>query len=128
VIKLSLEIVIGIIGLIFTGITSIAGIKYILSSWKIRKLAKQFKKKQVDRDYLQKIAMDADYKNTAKNILGGEPLFLMSKTVEDLKEEMEFQLDRINRTLKRFSNYKEPEIPKDFFSKIGEEKENNNKD
>jgi hypothetical protein len=59
------NIIIQIIGLIFTGITSIAGIKYLFSNWKIRKLAKMFEKKEIDKEYLQEIATKGEYRRTA---------------------------------------------------------------
>ncbi len=125
-IKLSLEIIIGILGLIFTGITSIAGIKYILSSWKIRKIAKQFKKKQVDRDYLQKISKEAGYRDSAKNIIEYNPLFTILRELNNKFDNLQFELSDINRTLKCFDIYKEPESPKRFMSKMGEDKEEDN--
>ena len=120
---MSLEIIIGILGLVFTGITSIAGIKYILSSWKIRKLARQFKKKNVDKDYLQKIALDVSYRNSARAIIERNPIMNALDGFKRVFEDIERQLWDLNITLQRFSNYNKPEFPKDFVSKMNDNQE-----
>lgn len=123
-ITISLEIIIGILGLVFTGITSIAGIKYLLSSWKIRKLAKQYENENIDKDYIQKISKQASYRNSARLIVESNPIMNVLDNIKSEFKDIGFQIYNLNNTLQRFSNYKAPEFPKDFVSQMGGKEEN----
>ena len=100
-----------ILTLIFTGITSVAGIKYILSTWKIRRIAKKFEKGKINDEEISSIALKQNYKNVAKSILQGEsPLIEALKEIfQEISIDIQFKLDAINRTLKNFNIYKKPE-------------------
>ena len=118
-----LSLIVQIISLILLFITSVAGIKYILSNWKINNLAKKiekFTKKEIDRKVLDvaihKVAIKTGFRKNAKNLIEGT-----DNNFENLArkfDDLQWSLDKINDTLKRFENYKEREYPKDFASKI----------
>ena len=114
-----LSLVVQTISLILLFITSVAGIKYILSNWKINKLAKKFEKfvnKKMDSKVFQKIvqelAIKAGHRKNAKNIINGTDTNL-SQIVEEIRN-LRYNMDNINDTLKRFENYKEREYPTDI--------------
>jgi len=118
-----LSLIVQSISLILLFITSIAGIKYILSNWKINKLAKKiekFSKNEIDRksfdSTIQKLAAKKGYRKNAKSVIEGTDTNL-EKIVDEIKN-LQYNLDKINNTLKRFENYKEREYPKDFASQI----------
>lgn len=117
-----LSLIVQSISLILLFITSIAGIKYILSNWKINKLAKKFEKftkKKVDRksidEIIQELALKASYRKSAKNIIEGTDTNL-ENIVDEIKN-LQYNIDNINDTLKRFENYKEIEYPTDISQK-----------
>ncbi len=121
-----LSLVVQIISLILLFITSVAGIKYILSNWKINKLAKKiekFTKKEIDRSsfdvIIQELGKKASFRKNAKQIIEGTDSNLVK--IADKINDIEYRLDSINDTLKRFENYKEIEYPKDFVSKMSKE-------
>jgi len=118
-----LNLIVQIISLILLLITSIAGIKYILSNWKINKLAKKiekFSKKEIDRkiidDAVHKLARKADYRKSAKNIIEGPDTNLVN--IANKIDDLQYSLDNLNDTLKRFENYKEREYPLDISEKV----------
>ena len=121
-----LNFIVQLITLILLIITSVAGIKYILSNWKINRIAKKiekFTKDKIDRklfdEIIQKLSKKASFRKQAKHIIEGTNSNLV-KIVEEIKN-LQYNLDNINDTLKRFENYKEIEYPKDFVSKISKE-------
>ena len=114
-----LSLIVQLITLILLFITSIAGIKYILSNWKINKLAKKIEKlvkNKIDRKAFQKIvkelAIKAEYKKDAKNIIEGTDTNL-ENIVKGIRN-LNYKIDNINDTLKSFENYKEREYPTDI--------------
>ena len=114
-----LSLVVQIISLILLFITSVAGIKYILSNWKINKLAKKiekFTKDKIDRSSLdviiQELAKKASFRKNAKQIIEGTDTNLVK--IVDKFDDLDNRLDNINDTLKRFENYKEREYPTDI--------------
>jgi len=114
-----LSLVVQIISLILLFITSVAGIKYILSNWKINKLAKKiekFTKDKIDRSSLdviiQELAKKASFRKNAKQIIEGTDTNLVK--IVDKIDDLGYILDNINDTLKRFENYKEREYPTDI--------------
>lgn len=114
-----LSLVVQIISLILLFITSVAGIKYILSNWKINKLAKKiekFTKDKIDRSSLdviiQELAKKASFRKNAKQIIEGTDTNLVK--IVDKFDDLDYRLDNINDTLKRFENYKEREYPTDI--------------
>ncbi len=118
-----LNLIVQIISLILLFITSVAAIKYILSNWKINKLAKKiekFRKNEIDRkvfdDAVHKLAIKADNRKSAKNIIEG-PDTNLAKIVDKI-DDLEYRLENINDTLKRFENYKEREYPTDISQKV----------
>lgn len=117
-----LSLVVQIISLILLFITSVAGIKYILSNWKINKLAKKiekFTKDKIDRSSLdviiQELAKKASFRKNAKQIIEGTDTNLVK--IVDKFDDLDYRLDNINDTLKRFENYKEREYPTDISQK-----------
>jgi len=114
-----LTLIVQMISLILLFITSIAGIKYILSNWKINKFAKKiekFTKNEIDRKLfdiaLHKISLKAGFRKDAKKVIEGTDNNLenLARKFDDLR----WSLDKINDTLKRFENYKEREYPTDI--------------
>lgn len=121
-----LSLVVQIISLILLFITSVAGIKYILSNWKINKLAKKIEKFTIDKidrssfdAIIQELAKKASFRKNAKQIINGTDTKLVE--IADKINDLDYRLDSINDTLKRFENYKEIEYPKDFVSKMSKE-------
>ena len=117
-----LNFIVQLITLILLFITSIAGIKYILSNWKINNLAKKiekFTKKEIDRkvfdEAIHKFAIKAGFRKDAKIIIEGTDTNLI-KIVGEISN-LQYNLDNINDTLKRFENYKEREYPTDISQK-----------
>ncbi len=100
-----------ILTLIFTGITSAAGIKYILSTWKVRKIAKKLEKGTISDKDLSLIAQKQDYRNVVRSFLQGENPFIdaLKEVLRELSFDIQHKLDDINRTLQNFDNYKKPE-------------------
>ena len=117
-----LNLIVQIISLILLFITSLAGIKYILSNWKINKLAKKFEKfskKEIDRksldEVVQKLAMRANFRKNAKMIIEG-----IDTNIVDIAtkiDNLQYSIDNLNDTLKRFKNYKEKEYSLDISQK-----------
>ena len=106
-----LSLIVQLITLILLFITSIAGIKYILSNWKINKLAKKiekFAKKKIDRklfdEIVQELGNKAGYRKTAKNLIEGTDTNLVN-IVDEIRN-LQYRLHDINNTLKKFENYK----------------------
>ncbi len=107
-----LSLVVQLITLILLFITSVAGIKYILSNWKINKLAKKiekFTKDKIDRSsfdaIIQELARKASFRKNAKQIINGTDSNLVK--IVDKFDDLDYRLDSINDTLKKFENYKE---------------------
>ena len=114
-----LNLIVQIISLILLFITSVAGIKYILSNWKINKLAKKiekFTKDKIDRNSLdviiQELAKKAGFRKNAKQIIDGTDTNLVK--IVDKFDDLDYRLDSINDTLQRFENYKERKYPTDI--------------
>ena len=114
-----LNFIVQLITLILLIITSVAGIKYILSNWKINRLAKKiekFTKDKIDRklfdEIIQKLSQKAGFRKNAKQIIEGTDTNLV-KIVEEIRN-LQYNLDNINDTLKMFENYKEREYPTDI--------------
>jgi len=117
-----LNFIVQLITLILLIITSVAGIKYILSNWKINKLAKKiekFTKNEIDRksfdEIIQELGKKASFRKNAKQIIEGTDTNLVK--IVDKFDDLDYRLDSINDTLKRFENYKEREYPTDISQK-----------
>ena len=117
-----LNFIVQLITLILLIITSVAGIKYILSNWKINRLAKKiekFTKDKIDRklfdEIIQKLSKKAGFRKQAKNVIEGTDSNLVN-IVEEIRN-LNYNIDNINDTLKRFENYKEREYPTDISQK-----------
>ncbi len=116
-----LSLIIGIISLILLLITTIAGIKYVFSNWKINKLAKKLGNiKDIDRNSLQneiqKISVKQSYKNSAKNIIEGRgrETQRIEQFLRSFEHSLLSSLDNINDTLKRFNIYEKPTYIEDI--------------
>ncbi len=114
-----LSLIVQLITLILLFIASVAGIKYILSNWKINRFAKKiekFAKKKIDRklfdEIVQKLGNKAGFRKTAKNLIEGTDTNLVK--IVDKIDDLGYRLDNINDTLKMFENYKEREYPTDI--------------
>ena len=117
-----LSLIVQLITLILLFITSVAGIKYILSNWKINRFAKKiekFSKNKIDGklfdEIVQELGQKAGYRKNAKNLIEGADTNLV-KIVDEIRN-LHYNLDNINDTLKRFENYKEREYPTDISQK-----------
>ncbi|MFX1496653.1 MAG: hypothetical protein ACFFBH_03915 [Promethearchaeota archaeon] len=106
------SLVVQTISLMLLFITSVAGIKYILSNWKINKLAKKIErltKNKIDRNkfdcLIQEFVRKREFKKDAKNIIEGTDSNLQNLVRKF--GDLDYRLDMINDTLKRFENYKE---------------------
>ena len=117
-----LSLIVQLITLILLFITSVAGIKYILSNWKINRFAKKiekFSKNKIDRklfdEIVQELGQKAGYRKNAKNLIEGADTNL-AEIVDEIRN-LRYNMDNINDTLKRFENYKEREYPTDISQK-----------
>ncbi|MFX0186565.1 MAG: hypothetical protein ACFE8A_02395 [Candidatus Hodarchaeota archaeon] len=105
-----IQLIFEIIGLIFTIIISIAGIKYLFDGIKKYRIRKHLQKPKEKRntEKLKKILEKESWKRSAENLIGNDKNSLVEK-LNEFERNLLWKLDDINDTLKRFKNYQVPD-------------------